>query len=240
MISLVVCLDNVSYSQEMSRNDSLEYQSQLELFDDAIGIENTEIISGPKYTDPFQTAGTHPFYNSSTGAQGSLTFSGQLYFKLTLLYDIYSDELIVDQLRSTGSHELITLYKPNVELFRIHGHMFRNYQGVEAQNLEITEGFYDVLSENATFSLIAKRKTSTKVEMGRVQYESKDQYLFIRQGKKATPFHGMKDFYQLLGDKTLSSELKSFVSSNNLKIKKSDRDLIATAQRCNTIVNRQK
>jgi hypothetical protein len=239
-ISLVASCYGVCYSQNINHGDSLDYQSQFELFDDVIGIENTEIINGPKYTVPFQVSGTHPFYNSSIATTGSLTFLGQLYFNLTLLYDVYTDELIVQQFRPSGIHDLIKLHKANVESFKIHGHTFRNYQDLKAQNLGITSGFYDVLYENAVFTLIVKRKKDTKVEMGLVQYENEDQYLFIRQGRKATPFRGMKNFYQVLGDKELSSELRSFMSKHYLKIKKSERDLIAIARYCDTILNKRK
>ncbi len=101
-ISLALVFTRVCYSQNISNSDSSGYQSQLALFDDAIGIENTAIINGTKYTVPFQVSGTHPFYNSSIGEKGNSIFIGQPYFNLTLLYDIYSDQLIVQQLRATG------------------------------------------------------------------------------------------------------------------------------------------
>ena len=99
-IGLVLSFGSDCYSQNISHSDSLEYQSQLALFDDAIGIENTAIINGTKYTVPLQTSGTHPFYNSGIGANGNIIFVEQPYFNLTLLYDIYSDELIVQQRRT--------------------------------------------------------------------------------------------------------------------------------------------
>jgi hypothetical protein len=239
-ICLVISFGQVCYSQNMTHSDSLEYQAQVQLFDDVIGIENTELINGPKYIVPFQVSGTHPFYHKSIAAAGSLTFIGQPYFNLNLLYDIYSDELVVQQLRATGTHDLITVYKTNVESFRIHDHTFRNYQSSKAQELGIVSGFYDVLYENAVFTLLVKRKKDTKVEMGLVQYENMDRYFFTRPGRKAIPFRGMQNFYQVLGDNDRKSELRSFVRKNNLKIKKSERDLIMTAGYCYTILNKQK
>ena len=141
------------------------------------------IINGTKYTVPLQTSGTHPFYNAGIGAKGNIIFVDQPYFNLTLLYDIYSDELIVQQRRANGVHALIKLYKASVESFRIHDHTFRNYQGEKAQKLGMVSGFYDVLYENSVFTLIAKRKKNTHVDMGMVQYENEDQYFFIQNGK---------------------------------------------------------
>jgi len=238
-IGLVVSFSSDCYSQNISHSDSLEYQLQLALFDDAIGIENTGIINGTKYTVPIQTSGTHPFYNAGIGATGNVVFVEQPYFNLTLLYDIYSDELIVQQRRATGVHALIKLYKPSVESFRIHDHTFKNYQGEKAQKLGMASGFYDVLHENSVFALIARRKKKTHVEMGMVQYENEDQYFLIHDGR-FTPFHGMKSFYHMLGNKDLISELRSFVSKNNLKIKKSDNDLIVAARQCDAILNKRK
>ena len=238
-IGLVISFGSDCYSQNISHSDSLEYQLQLALFDDAIGIENTGIINGTKYTVPLQTSGTHPFYNAGIGATGNVIFVEQPYFNLILLYDIYSDELIVQQRRANGVHALIKLYKPSVESFRIHDHTFRNYQGEKAQKLGMVSGFYDVLYENSVFTLIARRKKNTHVDMGMVQYENEDQYFFIQQGR-FTPFHGMKSFYQVLGNKDLISELRSFVSKNNLKIKKSDSDLIVAARHCDAILNKRK
>lgn len=237
---LVLTLNCICYSQNRDNGDSLGYKAQLELFDAAIGIENTAILNGTKYTVPLQISGTHPFYNSALATNGNITFVQQPYFNLTLLYDIYSDEVILQQRRATGMHALIKLYKPNVESFTIHDHTFRNYQGHTAQKLGMINGFYDVLHENAVFTVIAKRKKKTYVETnGMVQYENEDQYLFIQQGR-AIPFRGMKNFYQVLGDKSLISELRSFVSKNDLDIKKSDRDLIAVARHCDAILNKQK
>ena len=236
---MIVSAGSVCYSQDPAHTDSSEYQSQLALFDDAIGIENTEIINGTKYTVPFQVSGTHPFYNSVAAGKGNITFNEQPYFNLPLLYDIYSDELIVQQRRATGTHVLIKLYKGNVESFRIHDRTFRNYQGPKSQTLGMASGFYEVLYENAVFTLIAKRKKNTHVELGRIQYENEDQYFFIHH-EKLTRFHGMKNFYQVLGDKDLISDLRSFVSKNNLKVKKSDRDLILAARHCGSILNRRK
>lgn len=238
-ISLILTF-NVCYSQNNNNSDSLEYNSQLELFDEAIGIENTGIINGTKYTVPLQTSDSHPFYNSRVGAKGNITFVTQPYFNLTLLYDIYSDEIIVQQRRATGVEALIKLYKPNVESFKIHDHNFRNYRDHIAQKLGMASGFYDVLFENSIFTLIAKRKKNTEVSVGdRIQYENEDHYFFIGNGK-FTPFRGMKSFYQLLDDKALISELRSFVSKNNLKIKTSDSDLIRVARHCDTILNSRK
>lgn len=239
-ISLVISFSSVCSSQNISHSDSSEYQAQLELFDDAIGIENTGIINGTKYTVPLQISDTHPFYNSRVGAKGNITFVKQPYFNLTLLYDIYSDELIVQQRRATGVQALIKLYKANVESFRIHDHTFRNYQDPKAQKLGMVSGFYDVLYDSALFTLIAKRKKNTHVSTaGRIQYENEDHYFFIRNGK-FTPFRGMKSFYQVLGDKDLISELRSFVSKNNLKIKERDSDLVLVARHCDTILNKRK
>lgn len=238
-IGLVVGCACDCYSQNISHSDSLEYQLQLALFDGAIGIENTAIINGTKYTVPLQISGSHPFYNSEIGANGNILFVDQPYFNLTILYDIYSDELIVQQRRANGIHALIKLYKPSVESFRIHDHTFRNYQGEKAQKLGMISGFYDVLYENSVFTLIARRKKITNVELGMVQYKNEDQYFFIQNGR-FTSFHGMKSFYQVLGNKDLISELRSFVSKNNLKIKKSDGDLIVAARRCDTILNKRK
>ena len=212
---------------------------QLALFDAAIGIENTPIINGTKYTVPLQTSDTHPFYYAGIGAQGDIIFIEQPYFNLTLLYDIFSDELIVQQLRANGRHALIKLFKPSVESFKIHDHTFRNYQGEKAQKLGMVSGFYDVLFENSVFTLIAKRKKDTHVDNGRVQYENEDQYFFIQNGR-FSPFHGMKSFNQVLGNKDLISELRSFVSKNNLKIKKSDSDLIVAARHCDILLNKWK
>ena len=239
-ISLVLSFSSICYSQNASQGDSLEYQAQVELFDEAIGIENTGIINGAKYTVPLQISDTHPFYNSRVGAKGNVTFVEQPYFNLILLYDIYSDELIVQQSRATGVQALIKLYKSNVESFKIHDHTFRNYQDHEAQKLGMVSGFYDVLYENAIFTLIARRKKITHVATGdKIQYENEDHYFFIHNGR-FTPFRGMKSFYRVLGDKDLISELKSFVSKNNLKIKKSDSDLIRAARNCDTILNKRK
>jgi hypothetical protein len=239
-INLGIGLNTVCYSQTISTSDSVEYRAQFEFFDDVVGIENTEIINGPKHILRFPGSGTHPFYNSAIGVQGSVAFAGQPYFNITLLYDIYLDELVVQALRKTGTRELLVVNKGKVESFRMYGHTFRNYEGTSAQDVGLVNGFYDVLYESAVFTLMAKRTKHTKVEMGAIQFESEDKYLFIRPGRKAAPFRGVNGFYQVLGDKESKADLKAFVKVNDLKIMKSDTDLIKAARYCDTILSRRK
>jgi hypothetical protein len=239
-VTLLVTLDRVCYSQIISPGDSLESQLLFELFDNAVGIESTEIINGPKHILLFPGSGTHPFYNSSAGEKGSVTFSGQPYFNLTLLYDIYSDDLVVQTLRSTGTRELIVVDKGKVAAFRIYGHVFKNFKGTVADSLGVDDGFYDVLFQSKAFALIARRKKNTKVEMGVIQFESADKLLFIQPGRKAATFRGMNGFYQVLDDKDSKAELRAFVKRGNLRIMKSDADLVETARYCDMILSRRK
>jgi len=224
----------------MTHSDSLEYQLLFEFFDDVVGIENTDILNGPRHIVPFSSSGTHPFYNFSGGAKGNLVFAGQPYFNVTLSYDIYSDELVIQQLRATGIHELIVLKKVNVETFRPYGHNFKNYQGAKAQDVGLGNGFYDVLYESPAFTLLATRKKYTRVDMGRLQYENEDKYLLIRRGRKSTPIRGLKGFYKVLGDQDLRTELRNFVKTNSLNIMQSEPDLIETARYCATISGNKK
>jgi hypothetical protein len=239
-IGLLISVGSVCHSQTLDHSDSLEYQAHLELFDDVIGIESTEIINGPKYTAAVQVSGTHPFYNSSIGANGSVTFSGQPYFNLTLLYDIYLDQLVIQHLRSTGTRDQIILNKARVESFRLHGHTFRNYQTVQDQERGIASGFHDVLYESPSFTLLARRKKDTKVEMGSLMYAQEDKYFLIPLKGKSIPFRGMNTFYQMLDNKALSADLKAIVKKENLNVRKSERDLVAVARHCDAILRKQK
>lgn len=210
------------------------------MFDALIGIENTEVINGRKYTVPLQAPGSHPFFSSPIPSKGSLTFNGQRYFNLSLLYDVYSGEVVVQWLRATGTLDLLVLEKTGVEGFRIHDHTFINYRGPAAQAMGIAEGVYDVLFESASFTVMASRKKDTEVEMGRVSYQSEDKYFFVPRGGKAIPFRGMKNFSRMLDDKALTSDLRSFVKKNNLKIRERDSDLIAVAVYCDTLLAKRK
>lgn len=235
-----ICLSNVCRAQNTVDSDSSYYQRQLELFDAAVGIGNTEIINGRKYNPPINVSGSHPFYNSSAGATGTLTFRGMPYFNLTLLYDIYSDELVVQQHRPTGLPDWIMLNKGSVESFKVHDHTFKKYHGATAQVLGIADGFYDVLYKGTAFTIIAKRKKATKVDLGRVVFESEDRYLLIQPGKSATPFRGMKSFYNMLNEKSQKAELRSLVKQRHLNVKKNDYDLTIVSERCDAIQAIQK
>jgi len=239
-ISLGIGVCGVCYSQNIDGGDSLAYQLLLKSFDEEVGLENMPIVNGTKYTVPLQVSGSHPFYNSASGSIGNITFAQQLYFNLTLFYDVYSDEVILQQRRASGMHALIKLYKANVDSFRIFDHIFKNYQDTTAQKLGVVSGFYDVLYEHTAFSVIVKRKKTTYVEAnGLVQYKNEDQYFFIEKGR-AAPFRGMKNFNQVLVDKDLISELRAFVNKNDLEVKENDKDLIAVARKCDAILNKQK
>ncbi|KQC28971.1 hypothetical protein [Flagellimonas eckloniae] len=135
------------------------------LFDDFIGVDNTNLYQGVLYVKEYRTINENTqFFRSDDFLSGSIDYNGQMYFDLDLKYDVYNDELLLKIIQKAGGGT-IKLFKENIESFEIEGRVFEQ---IYAESLPT--GFYEVLVKNAFFTLYAKRVKK--------KFERKDTFIF--------------------------------------------------------------
>src|SRR6188768_2996576 len=107
LLKVVRCMamvtSTLSSTPLFAQENQLAAESPDLWFDQIVTIENSALINGLEYTIPFKGFQTHPFYQSADGERTTITYDGDVYRNVTLLYDAYSDEVILKSITSGGA-----------------------------------------------------------------------------------------------------------------------------------------
>jgi hypothetical protein len=212
----------------------LVYDQKEAWFDKTIGRENTELINGPEYFIPFQGASTHPFFGSRELTSEQVLFDGQLYTNVPLLYDIYSDILVLRFRDKNGLFAMIQLDEKKVEGFTLYSHRFRKIDHPKYSESAKGNGYYDILYEGKKIMLVAKRTKARSAGTAKAEYEVDEKYYLIRQNQWSH-VSGTGSFYEFIKDK--KKQVLSFVKIKKIKVRKKDeKDLITLTSFCDSLI----
>ncbi|CAN5470145.1 hypothetical protein BH10BAC4_BH10BAC4_25950 [soil metagenome] len=220
-------------AQQFAVKEPLIYAQKELWFDKIVSRENTSLINGPEYFIPFQGATTHPFFGSRELTNEEVRYDAQLYENVFLLYDIYSDVLVLRIRDHSGLFALVHVDKAKVESFTLYQHRFRKMMDPKSTSGETTYSFYNVLAEGKNIMLVARRTKTRQVLAQQTEYEIDDKYYFVRDGKWSL-LSGTKSYYELM--EAEESQITGFIKSQHIKVRKRDeKDLIAIAVFCNSL-----
>ena len=210
--------------------------------DEKIGLENVNIHNGKQYHERFQPkTDKHSFFISSQFTNGNVFYNGEVYSNLSLKYDLFEQELIVQfQKNITSTGIAIQLFKNNITSFDLHDTHFVKIESKDVKGLPVL-GFYQEAFSNASLKLLVKHSKHKKevpyLETMLVEYNKnnheyyifyKNQYIKIKSKRNVINiFPSLKSqintFYKKYTslsktDETLFLErlLKDLVSNNNL------------------------
>jgi len=218
------------FAQQTFSQKSTVYQKEI-WFDHQVGFENSGIINGPEYFMPGQGAETHPFYGSRDLSDESVIFKGQRYGNVGLMYDLYSDILILRHQDKNGFFVLIQLEKVNVDTFTLYGHRFKKLSVVNSDGKIQSPQFYDILFEGEKLNLIAKRKKVTHVVGSRPEYTLDETFYFLKDNQ-LIPLNRKKNIYKAVnGEK---NNIQEFINKNKLNIR-DENDLLLIARFCDSL-----
>ncbi|QNF33067.1 hypothetical protein HUW51_10095 [Adhaeribacter swui] len=95
----------------------------------------------------------HQFYKSSEEQEGAVYYEGHLYTKISLLYDVVLDQIVVSE--PNGSLQF-KLENQKINYFQVHDHVFIRLNADTLSTSAIRTGFYDLLVDGET-QVLAKR-----------------------------------------------------------------------------------
>lgn len=204
-------------------------------FDRIVGLENSGLINGQEYAIPFRGATTHPFYQFTDGTRGWVVYNKSRFSDVGLLYDIFNDNLVLKYQRRDGFLSLIQLDKARIDSFNIYNHHFRKFDISDAA-ARLAPGFYDVLYDSKTLSLVARRTKETHiVSASRIDYDQADRYYFIDRGKWIR-LGGRTSLSALLSTPEERKKLSAYIRANHIRIgKRRDEDLKKIASFCQSL-----
>jgi hypothetical protein len=209
-VALTTLFRVVSHSQLTSKE--LPRYEINGLFDSIIAAPNPELINGSEYFVPFNGGITNPFYGSLQLMSSELWYIGQYFPNIFLLYDIYSDKLVLRNKDKSGLYAMVELDQSKVEAFTLYSHHFKKMINPNFSTKNGYEGFYDVLYEGVSISLVSKRLKVENQTNTRVEYKQDDLFFIVVRGKWKL-IKGFRSFLDL--DET--DEIKRFVKEKNIR-----------------------
>lgn len=208
-------------------SDSLIVQTAIantnKLYDDFI-MSNSGIINGFEYREPKIRVGQHPYFGENDWTTGDVRYVGQWYRNASLMFNIASDELIVEH---PVNGQEIQLIKIKVAEFTLYNRRFLNIKKDEQAGLP-DAGFYEVAHDGPSQVLIRHHKLyEEKIEQTTLvfYYTPKIRFYIIKDGTYVRVFR-KRDVLKLFSDK--KAEMRAFIRTKKLKISKHYPDSYAT------------
>jgi len=228
--SLFFLLSEPTYSQE-----KLPYAPTYKeiWFDNIVGFENSGIINGPEYFIPMQGSVTHPFFGSRDLSPEWVIFKGQRYGNIALMYDIYSDILVLRHRDKNGIFVLIQLDKENIDSFTLYGHQFKKISVVNSDGKIKPVVFFDILLDGETMDLVAARKKTIHVVDSRPEYQYEEKFYFLINNQ-LIPLTRKKNIYLSLKETGNKKDIQEYINKNKLNFR-NEKDLLLIAGFCDSI-----
>lgn len=213
--SAQVIAQEVASADTMFLNDAATHAKKTHKQSKSI---QSHLYNGVAYIEPpTSSVDQFPQYISNEWSNGSVQYDGESFDDVGILYDIYTDDVIVE-MPSTGAS--VKLIKEKVSSFSMLDLRFIKLSKAP------TAGFYGVLYDGNTkvYARFEKKKQE-RIESNAVSidYESKTRYYIFKDGIFHT-IGSQGDIYKVLSTK--KNELKQFARKEKMKFRKNKQQSI--------------
>ena len=190
--------------------------NMVSLYSSSIGGQ-TILYTGSEYGTPQTRDDQHPFFLSDDWIFGTVSYRGQDYENVPLLYDIRADQLVTENYYNA---EEIVLVSEKLGEFTIDVHRFIRIQNEDVGYSLPATGFYQVLYDGPSRTLARHQKTLTEdIESHAVKigYDEKTRY-FIFRGGGYVIIRSRRALLNAFHDQ--KAALKQFLKKNKLYFRK--------------------
>jgi hypothetical protein len=190
----------------------------------AIGSKS-RLYDGPEYTfyNP-AIKGNAYFMDDFSWEPGSVDYDGYQYKNITLLYDMYKDQVVVLVYKS---YLTFSLLPDKVKSFDLLDHHFVHIKKDTLNSTSVRSGYYDQLYGGKIQVLARRTKsiqaTTTVVSIENYFLPAVDYYIYKNGNYYSVGSQG--SFLDVLKDK--KKDLQRFIRSNNIKYRKNREDAMA-------------
>lgn len=149
-------------------------------FDERVGSFTNDLNTGKLFEDIYRTKSNTDFryFTSYEAKQGKVNYKNQEFYKCDLKYDLYEDNLLLENFDPTNPYFII-LEKTLVESFSILDHHFVRLPA-KASNLSFyRNGYFESIGNFDEFSLYIKHIKLKKQQIGSTVYYSYNNKEFI-------------------------------------------------------------
>jgi len=196
------------------------------LFDNIVGLENMGVYNGKEYREKSNTLDdNHPYFDSSDFLLGSIEYDSQLYFNISMKYNIYNQEVILKLRKKNSSETVIKLYNDKIGSFIINNRKFINV----SLNDDDVYAFYEEVFIDSSFSLLIKHKKVKKdlyfEGLMYVEYIAAKKEYFIFSDNSHNELNSKKDIANLFP--SFKQNINQFYRDNRL-LRKTNYDQFLT------------
>ncbi|HEX2534283.1 MAG TPA: hypothetical protein VHK69_11130 [Chitinophagaceae bacterium] len=179
------------------------FRSVIRHYTDSVG-ESANLYRGLEYIWPSQGTRGHPFFGTDSAQSGSVWYDGVLYVGVPLLYDAFSDLLLL----RNKSNLNIQLFTGKVTAFTLGSHRFER----------LPTGYYEVLYEGRCRRLLAQHsKTSSSVRSDEpLRFTPASRY-YVQDGDRLLLLNGRKAVYRYFSKQ--KTALRKYARENRLDFK---------------------
>jgi hypothetical protein len=194
--------------------------------------EDVHLYTGKEFIKYSVNIKGHPFFETDQMQNGTVFYDGTLYENVPLLYDIVSQEIVINRY---NSDERMKLLNEKIKYFTFDGYRFENIFSVEGKDENVSSTIYEIMSEGRA-GVLAKRikriKNGLKAE-DPTSFVEEDE-LYIRKGKNLYAIDSKNPVLQAFSDK--KDFVKAFIRKNKFRFKKNiEKELIMTAEYYSTL-----
>ncbi|WP_258104212.1 hypothetical protein [Marinoscillum sp. MHG1-6] len=194
----------LSYSLE-----GLEVSSNVgSYYDRQIGLTNTPITLGVYYQPQFTRGEGHPNFMNKFWSEASMSYRGEVFDSLNILYDLVNDKVVVQHPNIKYSSQGIMVNQDQIDWFEIAASRFVNFHDLERP------GIYQVIFSGKNFDLLIKRRKISSIDKdNQASFRDDDHYYFV-QGAHQQKVKRISWFWR--NDKQNRQTLKSYVKAQKL------------------------
>lgn len=225
-----ISIYNSAIAQKESLPESIPANYIKQYFLNEEGVA-THLYTGKEYVGYEKTIKGDPFFATSEMEGNSLFYDGSLYENVPLLFDIVSNQIIINRYHDNLK---IKLLSEKIKYFTLAGHRFENVDMAQKDGT-IANGIYDLVVDGKIMVFVKRSKrivNSMKAEEPPKFVE--DDEFFIQNGNTFYPVEGNSSLLQALSDK--KNLIKIFIRKNKFKFKKNiEKEIIMTAAYYNTL-----
>jgi hypothetical protein len=176
----------------------------------AATAHSQHLYNGREYYIYDSPAKEHQFFESEDWEESTLTYDGQEYKGIPMLFDIYKEEVIIDQAGFSGN---INLHNEKIASFTLLNHQFIR---INQPNAGLKTGFYDLLYDGKTQFLVKRTKNRQETLSDlrvTIHYYPKNQY-FILKGNMYHPVRSKGSVLKVMEEH--KKELKKYLRNNQI------------------------
>ena len=215
---LLLFISSYSIAQSVDDTDMLQLQKT-----NAIGLyyqslqHQSGLYNGSEYVQYINLLKEgHPYFDTSALTNGKVYYDGLVYRDVPMLYDIITDELIVQHYNKVF---LVQLIRSRIDSFSMREHQFLHL-GRDSIAEGIQEGFYDRIY-NGNIKLYVKRKKIIQESIPDMQVERRvyqnDKY-FLYKDSVYHNIYSEASILKLMKDKR--SVLKQTLRKHKVRFRK--------------------